>query len=64
MSLTVGIPKETFPGERRVAMTPSAFDRLAKSGMKLVVEQGAGEEAPANRRVASDCGLVAAQPAG
>ena len=45
MSLTVGIPKETFPGERRVAMTPGAFDRLAKSGMKLVVEQGAGEAA-------------------
>ena len=45
MSLTVGIPKETFPGERRVAMTPGAFDRLAKSGMKLLVEQGAGDAA-------------------
>ncbi|MBM3752946.1 MAG: Re/Si-specific NAD(P)(+) transhydrogenase subunit alpha [Acidobacteria bacterium] len=45
MNVIVGVPKETFPSECRVAMTPSGFDRLTKAGMKLVVEQGAGDAA-------------------
>ncbi len=45
MSLLVGIPRETFPGERRVAMVPRVFDSLAKSGMKMIVERSAGLEA-------------------
>ena len=45
MALTVGIPRETFAGERRVAMVPNAFDRLAKAGLKLIIERGAGAEA-------------------
>lgn len=45
MALIVGIPKETFPGERRVALVPRAFDILAKSGVQFLVERGAGEEA-------------------
>ena len=45
VGLTVGVPKETFPLERRVAMTPGGFDRLAKAGMQFLIERGAGEAA-------------------
>lgn len=43
MPLRIGVPRETVPGERRVAMTPRAMDLLAKSGVEFVVEKGAGE---------------------
>lgn len=42
---SVGIAKETTPGERRVALTPDAAGRLVKAGFALVVERGAGETA-------------------
>src|ERR1700693_616040 len=41
----VGVPTESFPGERRVALTPSVIPNLAKAGMEVVVEAGAGAEA-------------------
>ncbi len=44
-SLTVGVPKETFPGENRVALTPAHVPLLAKGGMRVVIEAGAGEKA-------------------
>jgi NAD(P) transhydrogenase subunit alpha len=44
-SLSVGVPKETFPGERRVALTPLAIPALTKAGLRIVVERGAGAEA-------------------
>jgi len=43
VSLIIGVPKETAPGERRVAMVPRAFAALLKSGAELLVEPGAGE---------------------
>jgi NAD(P) transhydrogenase subunit alpha len=43
VSLIVGVPKETAPGERRVAMVPRAFAALLKSGAELLVEPGAGQ---------------------
>ena len=44
--LTVGIPRETFPGERRVAITPQNVALLRKKGFaKVLVEAGAGEQA-------------------
>lgn len=45
MAILVGVPAETYPGERRVAMTPRAMDMLAKSGLEILVERGAGAEA-------------------
>lgn len=45
MPITIGVPKETFAGERRVAMTPRAMETLATSGAGFVIEAGAGEEA-------------------
>jgi NAD(P) transhydrogenase subunit alpha len=41
----VGVPKESFPGERRVAMVPAAIPNLTKAGLEVVVEAGAGFEA-------------------
>jgi NAD(P) transhydrogenase subunit alpha len=43
VSIVIGVPKETAPGERRVAMVPRAFAALQKSGAELLVEPGAGE---------------------
>jgi len=39
---TVGVPRETAPGERRVALVPKAVERLVKRGTPVVVEPGAG----------------------
>lgn len=41
-SMIVGFCKETFPGETRVAMVPSAIVAVAKSGIEYVMETGAG----------------------
>jgi NAD(P) transhydrogenase subunit alpha len=40
--MIVGVPKETYPGERRVALAPTAVPPLAKNGLEVVVEAGAG----------------------
>jgi len=41
----VGVPKESFPGERRVALVPSVIPNLKKAGLEVVIEKGAGSEA-------------------
>jgi H+-translocating NAD(P) transhydrogenase subunit alpha len=41
----VGVPKEIYPGERRVALTPVVVPMLAKAGIEVVIEAGAGERA-------------------
>lgn len=43
--LTVGVPKETFLNERRVALTPAACKLLTKEGFSVLIEGGAGSEA-------------------
>jgi H+-translocating NAD(P) transhydrogenase subunit alpha len=43
--MIVGVPRETFPGERRVALVPMTIPNLAKAGLQVVVEAGAGAEA-------------------
>src|SRR5271157_5524514 len=43
--MIVGVPRESFPGERRVAMVPAVIPNLAKAGVEVVVESGAGAEA-------------------
>ena len=43
--LTVGCPRETYPGERRVAVAPAAVKLLSKEGFKVQVEAGAGAQA-------------------
>jgi H+-translocating NAD(P) transhydrogenase subunit alpha len=41
----VGVPKESYPGERRVALVPVVLPNLAKAGIEVTVETGAGEQA-------------------
>jgi NAD(P) transhydrogenase subunit alpha len=38
----VGVPKETYPGEQRVALVPAHLAALAKLGAEVLVERGAG----------------------
>jgi H+-translocating NAD(P) transhydrogenase subunit alpha len=41
----VGVPKESYPGERRVALVPVVVPNLIKAGLEVIVETGAGLEA-------------------
>lgn len=43
--MVVGVPKESFPGERRVALVPLVIPALTNAGWEVVVEAGAGVEA-------------------
>ena len=43
--MIVGVPRESFPGERRVALVPGVIPNLAKVGLEVVIEAGAGLEA-------------------
>ena len=45
MAVTIGVPRETFPGERRVALIPRTSEALGKLGASIIVEQSAGVEA-------------------
>lgn len=45
IALIIGVPRETFGGERRVAMTPRACEALIKLKLEVVVESSAGLEA-------------------
>lgn len=40
--MIVGVPRESFPGERRVALVPAVLGTLKKSGFEVVVQAGAG----------------------
>ncbi len=42
---TIGIPKEIYPNEFRVAGTPDTVKKLQKLGFDVIVETGAGEKA-------------------
>jgi NAD(P) transhydrogenase subunit alpha len=41
-AVIVGVPKETFPGERRVALNPPGVGTLKKEGLDVIIEKGAG----------------------
>ena len=43
--MIIGVPVETYPAERRVALVPSVAADLAKAGLEVVVQSGAGEKA-------------------
>ena len=43
-NLTIGIPKEILPNERRVALSPAAVKLLTKEGFNVTIERGAGVE--------------------
>ena len=43
--MIVGVPKETYPGERRVALVPAVIPNITKARMEVIIENGAGEQA-------------------
>jgi NAD(P) transhydrogenase subunit alpha len=45
MAFTVGVPKETAPRERRVALVPAVAAKLIQHGAKVLMERGAGAAA-------------------
>ena len=40
--MIIGVPKETYPGEQRVALIPATLPSLKKEGMDVQIETGAG----------------------
>lgn len=45
MAFTIGVARETEPGENRVSMVPEVIGRLIKNDFEVLVEAGAGESA-------------------
>ena len=43
--MIIGVPKESYPGERRVALVPMVIPSLIKAGFEVLVEANAGVEA-------------------
>src|SRR5690606_7940957 len=60
MPLTVGVPRETAPGETRVALTPDVAQRLVRKGCTGLAEAGAGAAAsfPDADDEAAECAVV------
>ena len=43
--MIIGVPKETYPGERRVALVPMVLPVLTKAGFEVLIEGSAGLQA-------------------
>jgi NAD(P) transhydrogenase subunit alpha len=43
--MIVGVPRENYPGERRVALVPAVIPNLTKAGLEVLVQSGAGLQA-------------------
>ena len=43
--MIVGVPAETYPDERRVALIPAMVPKMALAGLEVLVESGAGTQA-------------------
>jgi H+-translocating NAD(P) transhydrogenase subunit alpha len=52
----IGVPKEIFPGEKRVATVPDVVTKLTKLGFSVVVEQGAGDLADLSDQAYTEAG--------
>ena len=56
--MRIGVPKETAPGERRVALVPDVVSRLTGSGFDVLVEKGAGAAAAYTDAAYSEAGAT------
>ncbi len=43
--MRISVPKETRPGENRVALVPDIISKLTRAGLEVVIESGAGVSA-------------------
>jgi H+-translocating NAD(P) transhydrogenase subunit alpha len=60
--MKVGVPRETSPGERRVALVPEAVKRIVATGTDVVVEPGAGAAASYGDELYVDAGATLGDP--
>lgn len=63
MSHTLGIPKETAPGENRVALTPDLAKKLVSQHWKIILQSGAGSRAGFPDAAYADVGVTVAKSA-
>src|SRR3954447_5886108 len=56
--MRVGVPAETRPGERRVALVPDAVPRLLAAGLEVAVESGAAHQAFASDAAYAEAGAT------
>ena len=61
--MKIGVPRETHPGERRVATTPEVAAQLQKLGYDVVVEKNAGAEASFSDEAYTEAGCSIADSA-
>ena len=54
--MRIGVPRETAPGERRVALIPDGVSRLVATGLEVAVERGAGTAASVPDQAYADAG--------
>jgi len=59
----IGVPREIFPGEKRVATVPDVVTKLTKLGFAVVVEQGAGDLADLSDQAYTEAGASIAPSA-
>jgi NAD(P) transhydrogenase subunit alpha len=59
----IGVPREIFPGEKRVATVPDVVTKLTKLGFSVVVEQGAGDLADLSDQAYTEAGASIAPSA-
>jgi len=62
--MKIGVPKETAPDERRVALVPEIVAKLAQAGFDVVVEPGAGEAAAFTDDAFREAGATLGDPWG
>ena len=60
--MRVAVPRETAPGERRVALVPDVVQRLTTDGFEIAVERGAGEAAGFADSSYAEAGAVIVEP--
>jgi NAD(P) transhydrogenase subunit alpha len=60
--IAVGVPKESAPGERRVALVPKVVGRLRSAGLDVVVEPGAGAGALMSDWLYEEAGATLGDP--
>lgn len=56
--MRIGVPLETFPGERRVSATPETVKKYVKTGHEVVVQQGAGLAASCTDEAYAEAGAT------
>jgi len=54
--MLIGVPKEIYPGEARVALIPSGIQALLENGFEVVIQEGAGDAAHFSDEEYRTCG--------